>query len=58
MNTGSLKQKAHPLLVTFVLGCMVIITGLLYIMQNVSATAQNLSTKGNVSVSDYINDIP
>ena len=49
MPVGNLKQKANPILVSFVFGCILVVTGFLYTMQKSVAVANNLS----VDVSKY-----
>lgn len=44
MEVGHLKQKANPVLVGFVFSCIVISTGLLYIMQKSVAAGENISS--------------
>ena len=48
MKIGSWKQKAGPVLTSFVFGCIFITIGLLYVMQTSAAVADNLT-----SVSGY-----
>jgi len=43
MEVGYLKQKADKRLVMFVFGCIVITTGLLYVMQKSVALGEYLS---------------
>ncbi len=49
MQPGSFKQKASPLLVLFVFGCIIITTGLLYIMQKSVAIGNNYSTASGIT---------
>ena len=44
MEIGRLKQRAHPFLVFFVFSCIIITTGLLYIMQKTEAKAESLAS--------------
>ena len=43
---GHLKQRANLYLVGFVFACILVTTGLLWIMQSVSATGDSLANKG------------
>jgi hypothetical protein len=45
LSVGSLKQKANPVLVVFVLICISVTVGLLYLMQKSMAVADNISLK-------------
>jgi hypothetical protein len=49
MKIGSWKQKASPVLVSFVFGCIFITTILLYIMQTSVAVGTNLADSGGQS---------
>ena len=49
IQTGNLKQKANPLLVFFVFSCIVITTGLLYVMQKTEAKAEDLASLSDIS---------
>ena len=55
MQIGNLNQKAHPILSTFVIACMVVTVGLLYIMQKSTATADNLNSKEGSNWQTYLN---
>ena len=44
MPIGNFRQKANPVLVGFVFGCILITVGLLYAMQASLAVANNLSS--------------
>jgi hypothetical protein len=55
MDIGNLKQKAHPILSTFVIACMIVTVGLLYIMQKSTATADNLNAKEGPDWQTYLN---
>jgi hypothetical protein len=41
MQVGRLKQKAHPYLVGFVFCCILVTTGLLYILEESEAKADD-----------------
>ena len=54
MHIGHLKQKAHPILVYFVFCCILITTGLLYLVQKSEAKATHLTSIGdNKDYYDY-----
>ncbi len=42
MKLGNLKDKAHPVLVFFVMSCIIITTGLLYILNKAEETSNHL----------------
>jgi hypothetical protein len=44
MKTGNWKQKASPVLVSFVFGCIFIIIILLYVMQTGVAIGDNMTS--------------
>lgn len=44
MYFGNIKQKASPLLVSFVFGCTFIVTILLYVVQHGEARGESLSS--------------
>lgn len=50
MEIGHLNQKASRPLVLFVFGCIIITTGLLYIMQKSVAVADNISSVTKVKI--------
>ena len=41
LKIGNIKQKASPILSTFVISCAIVIVGMLYVMQKVEDTAVN-----------------
>ena len=47
MKVGHLNQKAHPILVYFVFSCIIVTTGLLYVMQKSEAKAVHLTSIDN-----------
>ncbi len=50
MKIGSFNQKANPVLVSFVFGCIFIIIVLLYLMQTGASVGDNLAS---TSISGY-----
>ncbi len=53
MPVGSLRQKASPLLVGFVFGCIIVTIGLLYVMTKAEALGDNLVSTKNNEVQNY-----
>ena len=49
MELGNLKQTAHKKLVFFVFSCIIITTGLLFVMEKSEETAEHLNTLSNAS---------
>ena len=47
IEIGHLKQRAHPILVFFVFSCIIVTTGLLYVVQKSEARTKNLSSISN-----------
>ena len=56
INIGELKQKASQPLVVFVFLCIVITTGLLYVMQKSVALGDSLSTRSSDPISELLNN--
>ena len=49
MEIGNVKQKASRTMVFFVFSCIIITTGLLYVMQKSEAVAENLVPDADIS---------
>jgi hypothetical protein len=52
MPIGSFKQKANPILVGFVVGCISITIILLFAMEKSLTVADSLSSNGKYTLSD------